>query len=1131
MNRFYILLFTLFLSTVFAFAQTQVKGTILDENGEGAIGVNIVAEGTTVGTVTDFDGNFEINVPAGVKNIVISYIGYKTQKLPVKPFIKATLESDAKQLDEVVVTTGMVVYDKRTFTGATKQLDAESTALSGMADISRSLDGRAAGVSVQTVSGTFGAAPKIRVRGATSLYGSSKPLWVVDGVILEDAVEISADNLGSGNAETLISNAIAGLNADDIESIQILKDGSATSIYGARAMAGVIVVTTKKGIAGQTKLNYTGELTYRMKPSYRDYNIMNSQEQMSIYKELREKGWLEASTLNTAKQSGIYGTMFRLIDTYDATSGQFGLANTPEAMNNYLREAEYRNTDWFDLLFNDNVMMNHSLSFSTGTDRARLYTSLSAMYDPGWYKQSSVQRYTGNAKANFDLLPSKYKQKLTLSVNTNGSYIKQNAPGTVSASADPVSGRIDRDFDINPFSYALNSSRALDPTAQYRRSYCNFNIFDELDQNYMDITRTDVKFQAELNYKPIKGLEIAGLAAIRYNSNKRETYVMDNSNQARAYRAGLGIDDGDVENDLIRDKNEYLYTDPDDVNAQPQSVLPVGGIYTVYLNDILSVDFRGTIRYNHGFANDGTEGEDHLINIFAGVESNSTNRTAVTFEGWGYQFDNGGIPAFDYTLFKQYQEENSMYYAKDDSYYRNLSFFGTATYSYKSRYTINGTVRYEGSNQLGRSRKARWMPTWNVSGMWNADAENFWHPTFDRWWTEASLKASYSLTANRGPVSNSLAVLRAYNPWRPHSSVTETTIQLQDIENSELTYEKKYEFNVGTHLAFIDSRIALDVDYFYRDNYDLIGIVQTQGVGGTTLKYANDASMKSSGVEVSISTVNLNYKNFRWTSDLVFSHITNEITKLDTRDRVYEFLDGSGRKVGYPVNAVFSIPFAGLTDEGLPTFFSNAQRTETYNPSNYSDINFQGYDIDYLKYEGTLDPKIDGSFNNEFTIFQNLKIGIYLTYRFGNVVRLDDLCYVYNFNYNDLSASLREMRNRWVVAGDENTTNIPVIASKRQYATIADLSYAYSAYNKSDLRIAKGDFIRLKEVSIEYTFPKKWFANQTAVSSFSAKLSGTNLALLYADKKLNGQDPEFFNTGGVASPAPRQFTLTLRLGF
>ena len=213
----------------------------------------------------------------------------KTQEIPIKTgTIRILMKPDAEVLEEVVVT-GMQKMDKRLFTGATQQLTADNVKLDGLPDISRGLEGRAAGVSVQNVSGTFGTAPKIRVRGATSIYGSSKPLWVVDGVIMEDAVEVSADQLSSGDAETLISSAIAGLNSDDIESFQILKDGSATSIYGARAMAGVIVVTTKKGKAGVSKINYTGEFTTRMVPSYKEFNIMNSQEQMGIYKELEQK--------------------------------------------------------------------------------------------------------------------------------------------------------------------------------------------------------------------------------------------------------------------------------------------------------------------------------------------------------------------------------------------------------------------------------------------------------------------------------------------------------------------------------------------------------------------------------------------------------------------------------------------------------------------------------------------------------------------------------------------------------------------------------------------------------------------------------------------------------------------------
>jgi len=272
--------------TIAALAQgNQVRGTVFDENGEPVIGASVMIKGTKTGTVTNVDGQFTLNDAVG-KTLVITYIGYENQEVKAQRTMEVHLQTSSTTIDEVVVT-GMQKMDKRLFTGATSKVDAEKAKLDGVADISRSLEGRVAGVSVQNVSGTFGTAPKIRVRGATSIYGSSKPLWVVDGVIMEDVTEVKADDLSSGDAETLISSAIAGLNADDIESFQILKDGSATSIYGARAMSGVIVVTTKKGKSGQNRISYTGEYTMRLKPSYSQFNIMNSQEQMSVYKEIK----------------------------------------------------------------------------------------------------------------------------------------------------------------------------------------------------------------------------------------------------------------------------------------------------------------------------------------------------------------------------------------------------------------------------------------------------------------------------------------------------------------------------------------------------------------------------------------------------------------------------------------------------------------------------------------------------------------------------------------------------------------------------------------------------------------------------------------------------------------------------
>lgn len=1083
-------------------AQVKVTGVVLEAGtNEPLIGATVTVKGTSIATATDLDGKFMVNAPSSKSKVVVTYVGMKSFEFTASSKeTKVVLESDSKQLGEVVVT-GMQKVDKRLFTGATTSISAEKAKLDGVADVSRALEGKAAGVSVQNVSGTFGTAPKIRVRGATSIYGTSKPLWVVDGVILEDNVEVSADDLSSGNAETLIASAISGLNADDIESFQILKDGSATSIYGARAMAGVIVVTTKQGKQGRTSINYTGEFTMRLKPSYSNFNISNSQEQMGIYKEMEQKGWLEFASLASSSSSGVYGTMYKLIRSYE--NGGYGLANTTAAKNAYLRQAEFRNTDWFDLLFNTNITQNHSVSIAGGTDKGRFYTSLSIMNDDGWYKSSDVQRYTFNANASYDL-----SKTLRVKLLTSDSFRKQTAPGTLSQSVDVVNGSVSRDFDINPYSYALNTSRTTDPNATLTRNYADFNIFKELENNYIDVGVTDLKFQAELNWRPIQGLELNVVGFYRNNRSSQNHYIKDQSNQAMAYRAGV-----DPEDATIRASNPYLYTDPDEPNSLPQTVLPKGGIMYHKLFTMSHYNIRATAQYNRTF------NRVHITSLMAGTEFNSVSRHNEKYDAWGICYDMGNIPFIDWKLFKQQSEENYDYFSDAWSYNRNEAYFATGSYSYAGRYILNGTIRYEGSNRMGKSRQSRWLPTWNISGAWNAHEESwFQNPVL----SHAKLRLSYSLTADApSSISNAEAVYNPYKPWRPVTDANEIGLALANLANSELTYEKKHEFDLGVDLGFLDNRINMNFDWYLRSNFDLIGRVNTTGVGGEIMKYANVATMKSHGVEFTVSTHNIQNKDFTWTTDWTFSYAKNKITSLLSRSRVIDLVPGTGFPLeGYPVRAIFSIPFVGLNEEGLPQFINEN------NEVTVTDINFQEYDkLGHLKYEGPVDPTITGGFGNNLS-YKGFHLNVFMTYSFGNKLRLDP---VFSAAYSDVTSMPKEFKNRWVKPGDENVTTIPVIASKRQYKKYNHLSYAYNAYNYSTERIADGGFIRLKEVSLTYDIPNK-VISKLRLTNASVKLQATNICLLYADKKLNGQDPEFFASGGVSSPTPKQFTLTVRFG-
>lgn len=1093
------ILFTLIAAmcmSVSAWAQ-DVHGTVIDEQGEPLIGVTVKVKGTSAGAISDMNGKFTVKDAAG-KTLDFSYVGYKKVSLKAKDGMSVQLQPDAKEIGEVIVT-GMNQQDKRLFTGASTHVDAEKAKIDGIADISRSLEGRAAGVSVQNVSGTFGTAPKIRVRGATSIYGSSKPLWVVDGVIMEDVTEVSADDLSSGDAATVISNAIAGLNSDDIESFEILKDGSATSIYGAKAMAGVIVVTTKRGQVGSTRINYTGEFTTRFKPNYRDFNIMNSQEQMSVYREMCKDGFFSFASSYRASSSGVFGKMYQLMNTYDPSTGSYGLPNTPEAMVDYLRAAEYRNTDWFDLLFSSNIVQNHSISMSTGNDKAQFYGSFSYMNDPGWTLSSNVQRFTSNLNAMFNI-----SKKVTLNMIGNASYRKQDAPGTTNQSIDAVFGSVSRDFDINPYSYALNTSRTLDSNEYYTRNYAPFNIVHELENNKMQYDVVDLRFQGELKYKPIRSVELAVLGAYKFSTTTQGHRITEYSNQALAFRA--------MEDATMRDANSWLYTDPDNANSLPITVLPKGGFYRETKYNMRSLDFRATAAYNNVF------NDVHIVNAYGGMEINDTERNRSFFNAVGMQYDMGLLGSYDYRYFKQASEENSMYYSLNNGYNRDASFFGTATYSYARRYTLTGTIRYEGSNRLGKSRTARWLPTWNVSGAWNAHEEAWFNK--QKVLSHGTLRAGYSLTGDKPVVTNSNVIIQSHNPWRPFTGDKESGLVITDFANPDLTYEKKHEFNIGLDMGFLNNRINVELGFYWRNNYDLIGPKRTVGTDGEILKYMNVASMKSNGQELTISTKNIVKKNFSWSTDFIFSHTKSKVTSLDSQSPIINYLVGNGFTMeGYPYRSLFSIDFQGLNSEGLPTFINEA------GDKTVSELDFQSYVTDHLIYEGPAEPTITGSFGNLFN-YKNLHLNVFVTYSFGNVVRLDPS---FASGYSDLFAMPREFANRWTVPGDEAITNVPVIADLRQMQNDSYLSRAYNAYNRSSARTADGGFIRMKEISLMYDFPKTW-NKALHINKASIKLQVTNPFLIYADKKLNGQDPEFFNSGGVAVPMAKQMTATLRVG-
>ncbi len=1086
-----------------------VKGTVKTQSGNGraenSAGVTVVERGTSNGTTTDASGNFQLTVKDNAAVLVFSMIGFKNQEIPVgaQTTFNVTLTEDISTLNEVVVT-GYQTIDRKMFTGAATLLKGEDAKRDGITDVSRMLEGRVAGVSVQNVSGTFGAAPKIRVRGATSITGENKPLWVVDGVILEDVVNVSNDQLSTGDPATLVGSSVAGLNPDDIESFQILKDASATAMYGARAMNGVVVITTKKGKIGRPIVSYTGNFSSYLKPTYNTFDIMNSADQMSVYTELDRKGYFTLSDASRRQDGGVFTKMYNLISTYDATSGTFGLKNTPEAKAAFLERYARTNTNWFDELFRNSFMQEHSLSVSSGTDKSQFYISTSFLHDNGWTVADNVKRFTGNVRANFNL-----SDKVTLGLITQGSIRDQRAPGTIGRISDAVTGRVNRDFDINPFSYALNTSRTLTAYDEngnrefFTRNFAPFNILNELENNTLDLSLLDLKLQGELSYKIYKNVKYTFLGALRYAKTNQELKVREGSNMAQAYRAA-----GDA---TVRERNKFLYRDPDNAEALPEVVLPYGGFYNTDDDNLVSYNFRNTLEWDKVF------NEDHTVRLFGSQELRYADRQNKTFNGYGYQFDKGGVPYVDYRIIKQAIEGNFNYYSMNMRYDRFLAYMANGAYSYKGKYNLNGTVRYDGSNLLGQARTARWLPTWNVSGSWNIDTE----PIMQRQnlVNRLTLRATYGLTASMGSATNSSLVLQNSSTTRPYFNEIESQIRIENLENSELTWEKQYETNVGVDAGIFNEKVTLTVDAYRRQGFDLIGLIRTSGIGGEEFKAANYADMESQGLEVTLGGNLTQVKDWAVRTQVTFGYNQGKITNLKNNPNIWSLVGpNGGPKEGYPYRGLFSIDFRGLSPQDGSPLFTNEKGEQGNN------IYLQDDETRYLRYEGPVDPTMTGGWYNSVR-YKGFSLSALITYSGGNKVRLNP-----NFKttYSDLDAMSKDFLNRWTLAGDETRTNIPSILD-RTYAGRLESAYPYNNYNYSTARVADGDFVRLKQVSLSYNLPPAYLSF-IRLNNASLSLVANNLWLIYADKALNGQDPEFFSAGGVASPIPRQFTLSLKIG-
>ena len=426
-------------------AQTiQAKGKVIDSEGKALAGVSVSAkQDKALHTTTASDGTFSIQV-AEKTILVFTLTGKQTVEL-------------------VATTTPMQV----TLPNAAPEKKETTTVVS--------------------------------MRQATSVKSVYYPLWVIDGVIYKEDKNFNVADLASPEAKRLIAAALPGLSESDIQSFQVINDASATALYGQRALGGVISVRTSKAGQGTNSFTYQTELTYRAIPSYREYNILNSQDQMAVFNEMANGKSLDNEAVFIASRYGVYGYLYNQIYNYNDVTGEYGVLNTDAGRAAYLRAAELRNTNWFKELFQHSIRHQHTLTFSTGTQKANYYASLNANLDPGWKRFENSQTYSFNFNADFRPFKG-----WSFGIRSTASYQKKHQGG-----------------DWRPHTYAPDASRTLDPNTFYAYDYTPFNIKHELQHNTRDYKTANLSLQATIDWQPITQLRLSALGALRY----RDQYV------------------------------------------------------------------------------------------------------------------------------------------------------------------------------------------------------------------------------------------------------------------------------------------------------------------------------------------------------------------------------------------------------------------------------------------------------------------------------------------------------------------------------------------------------------------------------------------------------------------------------
>lgn len=1091
MRFLFLLVFLLTGGEVFAQMDKNVaiiSGTVCDEQGEELVGANIVIAGTTQGVIADMDGKFQIKAAPG-DMLLFSYIGMENKLVEVRrgnQTLNVKMTSVQTALNEVVVT-GYQTLSKGRMTGSYTVVNGTALESKLQPNLTSVLEGQVAGLTVDQNK-------RVAIRGVSTLSASKQPLIVVDGFPIETSLSDSFFRYGDGTLENV--------NTDNVESITILKDGVAASIYGSRAANGVIVVTTKNGRKGKAKFSYRGTLSITQKPNLDNLQKASTNDYIDAEIDLYNLN-PGASQYNILTGRGALSRVSYLLKQADLgqiTSEQAHSEIDQLRNVNYLKQIE-------KYLYRPQLVNQHNFSVGGGSDNHSYNMAANYMSNRQNFTYAKNDRLTFDVKDEW-----KFNKFITLNTAVSLTYSSLETPyinpnPNYSTSTTSVGSQTLFDYYyssyITPYTAIADKNGNALPlwglSTYKQKTYeeysgmknTDYYLLDDISRNMIGTVdfQTRITGMFKINFMQGLNMEIGG-------NWQRGSYKYQQLQKADAFAVRVAFNDSKSKSNPV---NHYL---------------PEGAILNERRNINESWTFRSQINLNRHFG--GTSDQtDHRVIGLVGMEARRSvldNATLATRAGYN---ETAGsfvpINVLDYNstvygndmLFGRNIAMNSGSYRYRDN--RFVSWYGNASYEYKERYLATGSIRLDLTNFFGTDPKYRYKPMWSVGGTWKLSNEAFFNVKHIN---RLHLRSSYGINGNI-VISQGPFLILGVGDYS--SAANGVSYSISSPPNNQLRWEKTRTVNLGMDLSMFNNVLNINLDIYNKLSSDVLTRADVDLTTGFTALAKNGGKIQNRGIEVTIGATPVKTKNFRWDIAHNVGYNKNVVKKLNYENSYLSV--GQGLTVeGYPIGSVWALNWAPLNETGNAMIYNKEGERVLSSTATLGD----------QVYMGSLQPNWDMSITNRFA-YKNWEASIMWITKLGHVY--------YKDAFHSRNIQNRHVGERWKKPGDEQWAVYPAL-------TITNADWWYAAY--MDRNVGNASFAKLRDVTLAYKFNRD-LIRKAGLETAKIYVQGRNL--LTIKHKGTDIDPESHlphlgnATTGSADysmstlPIPREFFIGLQVTF